>query len=192
MTKRVLVVEDEANIMLSLVFVLEREGYEVRSATTGRDGLAEMQRQPPDLVILDLMLPGLGGLEICRELRASRQTAGIPILMLTAKAEETDQVVGFTMGANDYVTKPFDHRELVARIRAFLRRHGADADVAAAPVATPATVLQAGPVTMNLAQHTVTKDGRPVKLTVTEFRLLRHLLANAGTVVPTKVLLKEP
>ena len=116
MAKRVLVVEDEANIMLSLVFVLEREGYEVRSATTGRDGLAEMRRQPPDLVILDLMLPDVSGYEVCQQARRDPALAETPILVLTARAQEAERQKGLDVGATEYVTKPFRVADLLGRV----------------------------------------------------------------------------
>src|SRR5438874_6339838 len=120
---KILIVEDEPALVEVLSYNLQREGYEVAVAKEGREGLRKAQMQLPDLVILDLMLPGLNGLDICRELRASSRTAGISILMLTAKGEETDQVVGFAMGADDYVTKPFSVKVLLQRIKVLLRRH---------------------------------------------------------------------
>src|SRR5947209_19491607 len=119
---KILIVEDEAALVEVLSYNLQREGYEVAIAKEGREGLRKAQTQLPDLVILDLMLPGLNGLDICRELRASPRTAGILILMLTAKGEETDQIVGFSMGADDYVTKPFSVKVLVQRTKVLLRR----------------------------------------------------------------------
>src|SRR5579859_7740941 len=120
--QRILIVEDEPSLTQVLSYNLQREGYEIVVTHDGREGLRKAQTLLPDLVILDLMLPGIGGLEVCRELRAGQQTAGIPIMMLTAKSEETDQVVGFTMGADDYVTKPFSVRVLMQRVKVLLRR----------------------------------------------------------------------
>src|SRR3954451_24711923 len=119
---RILIIEDERGLTDVLTYNLQREGYEVAVAHDGQEGLRKAQMQLPDLILLDLMLPGLDGLEVCRELRAGERTRTVPILMLTAKAEETDQVVGFTLGADDYVTKPFSVKILLQRIRALLRR----------------------------------------------------------------------
>ncbi len=122
---RILIIEDERGLTDVLAYNLSREGYEVSVAHDGQEGLRKAQMQLPDMILLDLMLPGMDGLEVCRQLRAGEQTRGVPILMLTAKAEETDQVVGFSMGADDYVTKPFSMKVLMARVGAVLRRKAA-------------------------------------------------------------------
>ncbi len=166
--ERILVIEDEPSLTDVLGYNLGREGYEVAVAHEGREGLRKAQTLLPGLIVLDLMLPGLGGLEICRELKASSQTASIPVLMLTAKAEETDQVVGFAMGAEDYVTKPFSVKVLLQRIKALLRR--------AATPEPAGTVLKGGGIHIDKRRHRVTVEGEPVALTPTEFRLLETLL----------------
>jgi two-component system response regulator RegX3 len=173
MTK-VLVVEDEQSFSDVLGYMLRKEGFEVAVAATGPDGLAEFDRSGADLVLLDLMLPGLSGLEVCRQLR---QRSDVPVIMLTAKDAEVDKVVGLEIGADDYVTKPFSARELVARIRAVLRRRGGDADEPSVGV------LEAGPVRMDVDRHVVTVHGEPVPLPLKEFELLEILLRNAGRVL---------
>jgi two-component system response regulator RegX3 len=170
---RVLVVEDEESFSEALSFVLRREGFEVSTAATGPDALAEFERGGPDLVLLDLMLPGLSGTEVCRTLR---QRSTVPIIMLTARDSEIDKVVGLELGADDYVTKPFSSRELVARIRAVLRRRGEVEELLPA-------VLEAGPVRMDVDRHVVTVRGEPVSLPLKEFELLEMLLRNAGRVL---------
>lgn len=170
---RVLVVEDEESFSDALSFLLRREGYDVEVAATGPDALAAFERAGADLVLLDLMLPGLSGTEVCRQLRARSNVA---IIMLTARDAEIDKIVGLELGADDYVTKPFSSRELVARIRAVLRR-GGDPDV-------PQTgVVEVGPVRMDVERHVVTVDGTPVALPLKEFDLLELLLRNSGRVL---------
>jgi two-component system response regulator RegX3 len=170
---RILVVEDEVSYSDPLSYLLRKEGYEVAVAETGPAALEEFDRAGADLVLLDLMLPGLSGTDVCRALR---QRSHVPVIMLTAKDSEIDKVVGLEMGADDYVTKPFSHRELLARIRAVLRRHS-DVEEAA-----PAT-LTAGPVRMDVDRHVVTVNGEPVSLPLKEFELLELLLRNAGRVL---------
>ena len=170
---RILVVEDEESFSDALSFLLRREGFEVSIAGTGPDALVEFDRTGADLVLLDLMLPGLSGTEVCRAIRSRSQ---VPVIMLTAKDGEVDKVVGLEIGADDYVTKPFSSRELVARIRAVLRRRG-DAEPAA-----PAAV-EAGPVRMDVERHVVTVNGTGVTLPLKEFELLEFLLRNAGRVL---------
>lgn len=170
--EKVLVVEDERSLTEVLSYNLEREGYEVIIAHDGREGLRKAQTLLPDLVVLDLMLPGLGGLEICRELRAGGHTAKIPILMLTAKAEETDQIVGFAVGADDYVTKPFSVKVLMQRIKVLLRR-----GVAPEPAAD---VIESGKLKLDKRSHRVTYSGSDIDLTPTEFRLLETLMRQPG------------
>ena len=165
---RVLVVEDEESFSEALSFMLRREGFDVAVAETGPDALAEFDRAGADLVLLDVMLPGLSGTDVCRALRAK---SSVPIIMLTARDSEIDKVVGLEIGADDYVTKPFSSRELVARMRAVLRRRGEDEDLLPA-------VLEAGPVRMDVERHTVAVRGEPVSLPLKEFELLEMLLRN--------------
>ncbi|SFP00400.1 two-component system, OmpR family, response regulator RegX3 [Geodermatophilus dictyosporus] len=170
---RVLVVEDEESFSDALSYMLGREGFEAVVAPTGPEALAEFDRAGADIVLLDLMLPGLPGTEVCRQLRSR---SNVPIIMLTAKDSEVDKVVGLELGADDYVTKPYSARELVARIRAVLRRRG--------DVEAPADgALEAGPVRMDVERHVVAVDGEPVALPLKEFDLLELLLRNAGRVL---------
>jgi two-component system response regulator RegX3 len=169
----VLVVEDEESFSDALSYMLRKEGFEVAVAATGPDALDSFDRAGADLVLLDLMLPGLPGTEVCRELRTK---SNVPVIMLTAKDSEVDKVVGLELGADDYVTKPFSSRELVARIRAVLRRRGDVEEL------TPPT-LEAGPVRMDVERHVVTVSGREVPLPLKEFELLEVLLRNAGRVL---------
>ena len=170
---RVLVVEDEESFSEALSYMLRKEGYEVAVAATGTDALGEFERSGADLVLLDLMLPGLPGTEVCRQLRLR---SNVPVIMLTAKDGEVDTVVGLELGADDYVTTPFSSRELVARIRAVLRRGSEVEDLA------PAT-LEAGPVRLDVDRHVVTVDGRPAPMPLKEFDLLEVLMRNAGRVL---------
>ncbi|KQV07307.1 response regulator transcription factor [Leifsonia sp. Root112D2] len=168
-----LLVEDEASLSEPLAFLLRREGYDVTVAADGPAALSEFDRAGADLVLLDLMLPGLPGTEVCRELRAR---SGVPIIMLTAKDSEVDIVVGLELGADDYVTKPYSTRELLARIRAVLRRRTeADAD--------DENVLESGSVRMDVDSHTVSVDGAEIAMPLKEFELLELLLRNAGRVL---------
>jgi two-component system, OmpR family, response regulator RegX3 len=171
---RVLVVEDEESFSDALSYMLRREGFDAVVAATGPDALAEFDRGGADIVLLDLMLPGLSGTEVCRALRGR---SNVPIIMLTAKDGEIDKVVGLELGADDYVTKPYSARELVARIRAVLRRRS-DAEPAAEDA-----VLEAGPVRMDVKRHVVSVAGEPVSLPLKEFDLLEYLLRNAGRVL---------
>ena len=180
MASRVLVVEDEPDIRDLLAFHLEREGYQVTRATTGPEALRQLRVAPPDLVILDLMLPEMDGLEVCRRLRAEPVTAALPVIMLTAKGDEVDRVVGLEIGADDYVVKPFSPKEMLARVRAVLRR--AHAPVSAAP-------LTVGGITLDGATHQVAVSGRPLTLTPKEFDLLRALLEARGRVLSREFLL---
>jgi two-component system response regulator RegX3 len=169
---RVLVVEDEESFSDALSYMLRREGFEVAVAATGPDALSQFDRAGADLVLLDLMLPGLSGTEVCRTLR---QRSSVPVIMLTARDSEIDKVVGLELGADDYVTKPFSQRELVARIRAVLRR-GQEVEL------VPDVVESAG-VRMDVERHEVSVDGERVKLALKEFELLEILLRNAGRVM---------
>jgi two-component system response regulator RegX3 len=170
---RILIVEDEPSLSEPLSFLLRREGYDTAISGDGREALAEFDRFGADLVLLDLMLPGLSGTEVCRELR-SRST--VPIIMLTAKDSEVDIVVGLELGADDYVTKPYSSRELLARIRAVLRRRVELLD-------SSDSVLEAGPVRMDVERHSVAVDGKEVSMPLKEFELLEFLLRNAGRVL---------
>jgi len=178
MARKILIVEDERPILDSVQYALEKEGFEVLRAADGETGLSEARTQRPDLIILDLMLPGIDGMEVCRILR---HEAAIPIIMLTAKSEEVDKVVGLEMGADDYVTKPFGMRELIARVKSVLRR--ADQREATGEV------LEAGDVKMDLAAHTVEVRGKAVELAPREFSLLELLVANPGRAFSRDVIL---
>lgn len=169
---RVLVVEDEGSYREALTYMLRKEGFEVVEAADGNEGLAEYDRVGADIVLLDLMMPGMPGTEVCRQLRLR---GPVPVIMVTARDGEVDKVVGLELGADDYVTKPFSHRELVARIRAVLRR-GQDVDL------VPDVVESAG-VRMDVERHEVSVDGTPVRLALKEFELLEMLLRNAGRVM---------
>ncbi|GGO92359.1 DNA-binding response regulator [Nocardioides phosphati] len=170
---RVLVVEDEESYIDALTYMLRKEGFEVAVATNGNDALTEFDRNGADIVLLDLMLPGLPGTEVCRQIR---QTSSVPVIMVSAKDDEVDKVVGLELGADDYVTKPYSPRELVARIRAVLRRGSDTGDLA------PQT-LEAGPVRMDVERHVVTVDGVDTRLPLKEFELLEMFLRNPGRVL---------
>ncbi len=170
---RVLVVEDEESYREALAFLLEREGFEVSLAETGPDALATFDREGADIVLLDVMLPGLSGTEVCRQIR---QVSHVPVIMVSARDEEVDKVVGLELGADDYVTKPYSPRELLARIRAVLRRGTESSDL------DPA-VLEAAGVRMDVERHVVTLRGALVALPLKEFDLLEVLLRNAGRVL---------
>ncbi|WP_419996058.1 response regulator [Streptomyces boninensis] len=170
---RVLVVEDEESFSDALSYMLRKEGFEVAIAPTGPEALDDFDRNGADLVLLDLMLPGLPGTEVCRQLR---NKSNVPVIMVTAKDSEIDKVVGLEIGADDYVTKPFSSRELVARIRAVLRRRGEPEEQAPA-------ALEVGPVRMDVDRHVVTVSGDKVDLPLKEFDLLEMLLRNAGRVL---------
>lgn len=170
---RILIVEDESSLSDPLAYLLTREGYETTVAADGLVALSEFDRAGADLILLDLMLPGLSGTEVCRELR---QRSAVPIIMLTAKDSEVDIVVGLELGADDYVTKPYSTRELLARIRAVLRRQTDSGDL-------DDSVLTAGAVRMDVEKHQVTVDGAVVAMPLKEFELLELLLRNAGRVL---------
>ncbi|RZT81309.1 two-component system response regulator RegX3 [Micromonospora violae] len=167
-------VEDEESFSDALSYMLRKEGFEVSVAATGTDALTEFDRTGADIVLLDLMLPEMSGTEVCRQLR---QRSAVPIIMVTARDSEIDKVVGLEIGADDYVTKPYSPRELVARIRAVLRRQSPEVAEAGAPT------LAAGPVRMDIERHVVTVDGAAVQLPLKEFELLELLLRNAGRVL---------
>jgi two-component system response regulator RegX3 len=170
---RILVVEDEESLSDPLSYMLRKEGFEVALAESGPAALEEFDRRGADLVLLDLMLPGLSGTEVCRALRSR---SAVPVIMLTAKDSEVDKVVGLELGADDYVTKPYSARELVARIRAVLRRHGEPDELVTATV-------EAGPVRLDVDRHVVSVGGEPVTMPLKEFELLELLLRNAGRVL---------
>ena len=170
---RILIVEDEVSFSDPLSYLLRKEGYDVAVAETGPDGLAEFDKNGADLVLLDLMLPGLSGVDVCRSLR---QRSSVPVIMLTAKDSEIDKVVGLEIGADDYVTKPYSSRELLARVKAVLRR-------LAEPEELVPSTLEAGPVRMDVERHTVSVSGQAVSLPLKEFELLEMLLRNSGRVL---------
>lgn len=175
--ERILVVEDEANIVNLVRAYLEREGFAVRTASDGRMALQQAQTMRPNLIVLDLMLPGMDGLEVCRRLR---QESEVYIIMLTAKTEELDRVLGLELGADDYMTKPFSPRELVARVKAVLRR---SRETEPAPRAGGENkIIVAGPLCIDLARRRVTKSKAPIDLTALEFDLLRTLAGEPGIV----------
>jgi two-component system phosphate regulon response regulator PhoB len=179
----VLVVDDEPDIVALVAYHLAKAGYRVSTAAAGPDALALARREPPSLVVLDLMLPGMSGFEVLEQLRKDDATRHIAVLMLTARKEEADRIRGLSLGADDYLTKPFSPQELVLRVRAILRRVGA------APEA--GDVLQAGPIRIDRSAHSVTVDGRDVELTPTEFKLLLTLAERRGRVQGRKHLLES-
>jgi len=173
----VLVVDDEKDLVDLIAYNLQRNGYNVLSATSGDTALEIASREIPSLILLDLMLPGMSGTEVARRLKADTRTAQIPIIMLTAKSEETDVVVGLTLGADDYVTKPFSMKILLARLSTILRRSDSVATT------SEAGILKAGPLTIDASKHEASLNGEPVKLTLTEFKLLISLVVARGRVL---------
>jgi two-component system, OmpR family, alkaline phosphatase synthesis response regulator PhoP len=171
---RILVIDDEKDLTELVRYNLEKEGFTVRSALDGESGLSLATKEPPDLVVVDLMLPGIDGLDVCRALRSDKRTTRIPIIMLTAKSAESDRILGLELGADDYVTKPFSPRELVARIKAVLRR--------TATPQMPAEIIQRGTLTIDLARRTIRCSGEFIVLTATEFRLLQFFATRPGRV----------
>jgi Response regulators consisting of a CheY-like receiver domain and a winged-helix DNA-binding domain len=178
--RKILIIEDETDVADLLTLNLRKAGYRISTVPDGASGLQKARDDKPDLIILDLMLPKMSGLEVCRILKSDTATSQIPILMLTAKAEEVDRIVGLEFGADDYVTKPFSPREIVLRIRAILRR-GEAADES----------LKAGPISIDAARHEVRVNGKPVHLTSLEFKLLRTLMQRHGRVQDRDRLLNE-
>ena len=170
----VLIVEDEGSLADPLAFLLRKEGFEATVVTDGPSALAEFDRSGADIVLLDLMLPGMSGTDVCKQLRSR---SSVPVIMVTARDSEIDKVVGLELGADDYVTKPYSARELIARVRAVLRRGGETAE------ADGAGVLEAGPVRMDVERHVVSVHGSDVPLPLKEFDLLEYLLRNAGRVL---------
>jgi DNA-binding response OmpR family regulator len=180
---KILVAEDDRDIADLIVRYLHKQGWDTHVVGAGDEALAFAKRQPLDLVVLDVMLPGLSGLEVCRALRSDKATEAIPIIMVTARADETDRILGLDIGADDYLPKPFSPNELVARVRALLRR-------SKRPDTAPAT-LTFGPIVMDLTRHTVEDAGRDVKLTAKEFLLLQYLLEHRGRVLSRDLLLGD-
>jgi phosphate regulon transcriptional regulator PhoB len=180
----ILIVEDEADIADLVKYQLEKEGLTARTVGDGKQALDLIVRDHPDLIILDLMLPGTDGMEVCRRLRANSATQAIPIIMLTAKAEEVDRILGLEMGADDYVPKPFSPRELVARVKAVLRRTATPLTLSEAPVGV-------GNLRLDPVRHEATKADRPVDLSAMEFRLLEFFLRHRGRVFTRTQLLDQ-
>lgn len=180
MGQRILLVEDERPIVESLRYALEKEGYDVLEAADGSEALELARAKSPDLVLLDIMLPGMSGFEVCRILR---KESSVPILMLTARTDEPDRVVGLDLGADDYITKPFSMREVLARVRAALRR--------AQAVAAVTETLQAGDLVMDLARHEVRAGDQRIPLPPRQFDLLRAFLSSSGRVLTREVLLQQ-
>jgi two-component system alkaline phosphatase synthesis response regulator PhoP len=171
---RILVIDDEKDLIELVRYNLEKEGFIVQSAQDGESGLSAAKKELPDLILVDLMLPGIDGLDVCRSLRSDSRTARIPVIMLTAKSAESDRILGLELGADDYVTKPFSPRELLARIKAVLRRTSSPQAVS--------EVIRRGDLTIDMARRTVTCAGEPIVLTATEFRLLQYFASHAGHV----------
>jgi two-component system phosphate regulon response regulator PhoB len=183
MTERVLVVDDEPDLLELVRVNLRQAGFEVDVAEAGQQALDQLRRTPPDLMLLDLMLPDVSGTEICRQVRQDPELSGLPIIMLTAKADEVDRVVGLELGADDYVTKPFSPRELVLRVRAVLRRR------ASSDSATPARTIEHGSLRIDPERHRCHVEGAEVRLTAKEFDLLRNLMERPGRVLTRDQLL---
>ena len=183
MSARILVVDDEPDLLELVRFNLSQAGFRVETAASGREALEQLRRSPPDLMVLDLMLPDVSGNDICRQVRSDPTLADLPILMLTAKSEEVDRVVGFELGADDYVPKPFSPRELTLRVRAVLRRR--------ATSAAPGVGLEHGALRVDPERHRCFVGGDEVELTAKEFRLLTTLMTRPGRVLTRERLLDE-
>jgi len=179
--KKILIVDDEPDIVTLVSYNLKKEGFAVESVSDGGEALDIIKKRDFDLVILDLMLPGLHGMEICRILRSNAKTAHLPIIMLTARGEEADRIKGLETGADDYLTKPFSPRELIARIKAVLRRSGERK--------TPEQIIRFKDLVIRRVAFSVTKKGRPLDLSATEYRLLLHLVLHKGRVFSRELLL---
>ena len=173
MTKKVFIVEDEPDLRDTLQYNFENEGFKVKSFPNGESFLETIKNDKPNLVILDLMLPGISGLDVCRDLRMGKVNENVAVVMLTAKSEEIDRIVGFELGADDYVTKPFSVRELILRVKVLLKKRSDDTDQ---------NLLEFGPIAMNLDAHDVSVEGKNILLTALEFKLLKHLLKRKGRV----------
>ena len=180
---RILIVEDDNDIAALIAHYLEKSGYGSEIVPDGGRALTVARETPPDLVILDLMLPGLNGLEVCKALRYDTRTAAVPIIMLTARGEESERILGLDSGADDYLVKPFSLNELMARVRALLRR--------AAPPEIKERILRCGPISVDVERHTVSSSGEPVRLTAKEFLLLQYLLEHRGRVLSRDRLLSD-
>jgi len=180
---RILVAEDDPDIASLLAHSLQKAGYEADVVSSGKDVLPRIRKTPPDLLLLDLMLPGQDGLEVCRAVRADDNTAGIPIIMVTAKGEESDRIVGLELGADDYITKPFSPGEVVARVRALLRR--------ATRSVTSNNRLSYGPISVDVERHIVRIDDTEIRLTAKEFLLLQYLMQHRGRVLSRDLLLTD-
>ena len=173
---KILVVEDNPDILELVAYNLEAQGYEVVRAMTGENGLSQATRTDPDLVILDIMLPGINGLDVCRKLKQAEATRNLPVILLTAKSEDTDIISGLELGADDYITKPFSPKVLIARVRALLRRISED------KVPDAGLILQVHGITMDTVRHEVTVEGEEVPVSATEFAILKHFMTNPGWV----------
>ena len=180
---RILVAEDDHDIAELISHYIQKSGWEVHLVSAGDEALAYARRNPVDLVILDVMMPGMSGLEVCRALRADQTTAAVPIIVVTARGEETDRIVGLELGADDYLGKPFSPNELIARIRALMRRSKRQEP--------QESMLRFGMILMDLTRHTVSDAGRDVKMTAKEFLLLQYLLEHRGRVLSRDVLLGD-
>lgn len=180
---QILVAEDDRDIASLIAHYIQKAGWHAHLTASGDDALAHARKQPVDVAILDVMLPGMSGLEVCRLLRADRATATLPIIMVTARAEETDRIMGLEIGADDYISKPFSPNELMARIRALVRRTRRNEP--------EQTRLTLGPLNVDLSTHTITDDGKEVKLTAKEFMLLRYFLQHRGRVLSRDLLLGD-
>ena len=188
MPEKILIVEDEPALQETLAYNLTRQGYQTETASDGRAALEAARRFLPDLILLDLMLPGLDGIEVCRILR---QEMTIPIIMLTARDDEIDRIIGLEMGADDYVTKPFSTRELLARIKAHLRRSRLDQAAAQPPEAPAADILTFGNLAINLTRHEVTLNGQPLALKPKEYDLLLLLAQHKGQVLTRELIMRR-
>jgi len=171
--RKILIIEDDKDIVEMLDYNLKEEGYETISALNGEQGISLAGKERPDLIILDIMLPIMDGFEVCRTLKNDDRVAHIPIIILSAKSQETDKVVGLELGADDYITKPFSPRELIARTRAILRRRKAE---------QPGSIIQRGRITIDRTRHKVTVGGKKISLTLTEFKLLEFMARRPGAV----------
>lgn len=182
--KRVLIIEDESDIIELLRFNLTKDGFEVSAEKTGEDGLRSARANPPDVILLDLMLPGINGLDICKLLKSDQKTGHIPVIMLTAKDEEVDVVTGLEVGADDYITKPFSPKVLIARLRAVSRRQASEGE-------NKKKIIKAGMITIDPGKYSVIADKQPVQLTATEFQLLLVLARRPGWVFTRSQLVDE-
>ncbi len=186
MALRVLVVEDDPDIAKLIAMYLDKGGFETQTVASGRDALTNIEARPPDVLILDLMLPHVDGLDVCRAVRANPATAALPIIMLTARGDEADRIVGLELGADDYVAKPFSPSELVARVRALLRRATRTPSAAA-----PTAPLHYGSLEVDIDRHVVSLAGKEVPLAAKEFLLLEYFLRHKGRVLSRDRLLTD-